>query len=167
MPLNDATYSPRWTMRRVSGSDRESVLSLFTEPEFYFRTAVPDTRPEWEVMALVGDDSRLLLGDGEPVGLAALETVGSDHACHYELHLRLRATAPDSWWQSAYHEIVRSHRWRHEVGRITMRVNEFDNRGLAIARAVGMTEEGTLASVVFHDGRRYGTVYFSHVWIAE
>jgi hypothetical protein len=163
-PPADATRTPLWSARPYTDQDRDAVLDLFGEPDFYFRTTQPDTRPEWEILALLDDDTRVLLADGTPVGLFALEGVGSDHGCHRQLHLRLTAAAPAHWWESAYREVVRGVRWRHELVRITFTAGEFDDRGLRAARALGLTDEGTLADVVLHEGRPYGYVYFSQIW---
>lgn len=162
--LTAGTGAPCWSARAFTDADRDTVLALFSEPDFYYRTAEPDTRPEWEVLDLVGDDSRVLFADGEPVGLYSVEGIGSDHGCHYLLHLRLTGSASLSWWQSAYREVVRGLRWRVEVIRLALMIGEFDERGLEVARSLGLTEEGTLAEVVVHGGRRSGYVYFSQIW---
>lgn len=161
-PLVSTT--PRWSSRACTEQDRDEVLALFTESDFYFRTEQPDTRPEWEILELLDDDTRLLLVDGRPVGLYALEGEGSAHGCHYALYLRLRAAAPVSWWQSAYQEIVRAFRWRREIVRLVMRLPEFDERGRQIAHVLGLTEEGILAEVTVYDGRRHGQVFFAQIW---
>ncbi|WP_086848234.1 hypothetical protein [Amycolatopsis kentuckyensis] len=155
---------PRWSARACADADRPAVLALFTDPGFFFRTDRPDTRPEWEILRLLGDDTRVLCADGEPIGLYALEHEGSEHGCHYVLHLRLRSTTPTHWWCDAYREIVRALRWRHELVRLSVRFPEFDPAGLAFAREAGLTEEGTLAGVTTYEGRRRGTVFFSRVW---
>ncbi|WP_410573318.1 hypothetical protein [Amycolatopsis sp. cmx-4-61] len=155
---------PRWSARACAAADRSAVLALFADPGFFFRTDRPDTRPEAEIDRLLGDDTRVLCADGEPVGLYALEHEGSEHGCHYVLDLRLRSDLPTHWWHAAYREIVRALRWRREVVRLSVRFPEFDPAGLAFARSAGLTEEGTLAGVTTHEGRRRGTVFFSQVW---
>jgi hypothetical protein len=159
--------APCWSSRAFTEQDRDEVLALFTESDFYFRTWEPDTRPEREILELVGDDTRVLLADGQVAGLYALESEGSAHGCHYVLHLRLRASAPLLWWTSAYHEVVRAARWRHEVVRLAIRFAEFDERGLRTAYALGLTNEGTLSGVIVRDGRRQGKVFFSQIWKPE
>ncbi|MGC5334059.1 hypothetical protein [Micromonospora sp. DT62] len=161
----DGVRTPRWSTRAFAEADRDQVLGMFTEPDFYFRTAQPDTRGEWELLDLLGTETEVLLADGEPVGLFATEAVGAEHGCHYQLHLRLRSGAPPSWWCQAYDEAVRALRWRREVVRISVLVGEYDQAGLEAARAAGLTEEGTLADVVVHEGRRYGYVFFSQIWV--
>jgi hypothetical protein len=159
-----ATGAPAWSARACSDSDYDDVLAFFSEPDFFFRTAEPDTRSEWEIRKLVGADTRLLLADDEPAGLYALEGFGGEHGCHYQVHLRLRAAAPNAWWHSAFEEIVRALTWKKELVRLAVQVGEFDGRGLAFARSLGLTEEGTLASVVRHGGQRYGYVFFARIW---
>jgi hypothetical protein len=154
----------RWSSRAHTEQDRAEVLDLFTESDFYFRTNQPDTRPEWEILALLGEDTRVLLADGRPVGLYAISEEGAEHGCHYLLELRLRASAELSWWVEAYQEVVRALRWRHEVVRLALRLPEFDERGRQFARLLGLTEEGTLAGVTVHNGQRYGLVYFAQIW---
>lgn len=163
----DPVAAPRWSVRPCSDADRAAVLDFFSEPDFFFRTAQPDTLSEAEVLDLLGDDTRVLLADGEPVGLYALEGNGSEHGCHYSLALRLRAAAPSAWWAEALREVIRALRWRQELIRLSVHVGEFDARGLSAARAAGLTEEGTLAKVTIHDGDRYGTVFFSQIWAPE
>lgn len=155
---------PRWSSRPYTGTDAGAVLELFTEPDFYFRTAQPDTRSERELLDLLDGETRLLFGDGALLGLYAVDEVGSPHGCHYLLHLRLRASVPLSSWRAAYAEVVAGLRWRREVVRLTLAVGEFDRRGLDLARSLGLLEEGTLANVVLHEGRRYGHVYFAQIW---
>jgi hypothetical protein len=157
------TDAPRWSSRPYSDADRAAVLALYTEPDFYFRTGDPDTRPEWEILELLDDDTHILLADGEIVGLYAVESE-ANNACHYSVQLRLRASAPQQWWQSAYQELVRANRWQREVVRLAQRFDEFDDRGLAFARSAGLREEGTLGAVTVHEGRRYGYVSFAQVW---
>ena len=158
-----AAGAPAWSARPCSDPD-PGVLAFFTEPDFFFRTTEPDTRSERDVRELLGADTRLLLAGNKPVGLYALEGMGSDHGCHYRLHLRLQAAAPTAWWHSAFTEIVRALAWQKELVRLTFLVGEFDGRGLDFARSLGLTEEGTLASVVRHDGQRYGYVFFARIW---
>jgi|HubBroStandDraft_4_1064222.scaffolds.fasta_scaffold189908_2 hypothetical protein len=163
------TSLPRWSTPMGAGQagaapDRAEILELFTEPDFYFRTGRPTLLPEWELAELLGADARPLLADGVLFGLYAVESEGSTHGGHYTLHLRLRAAAPLSWWICAYHEVVSALRWQREVVRLTMRFAEFDVQGLCVARALGLTEEGTLADVLVRDGRRWGRVFFSQTW---
>jgi hypothetical protein len=159
-----AVPMPVWSSRPFTDADREAVLELFTEPDFFYRTAHPDTRPQWEILELVDADTRLLFADGALAGLYAVEPAGADHACHQQLHLRLRASAPYTWWPAAYGEIVRALRWSGEVIRLAVQIGEFDERGLRAARAIGLTEEGTLANVCVRGGRRYGFVFYSQIW---
>lgn len=154
---------PTWSSRPYADADREAVLELFTEPDFFYRTALPDTRPQWEVLELLGADTRLLFADGVLTGLYAVEQTGAEHACHVQLHLRLRASAPDAWWPAAYRQIVRALHWGGEVVRVAMQVGEFDPRGLRAARAIGLTDEGTLGNVTVRGGRRHGYVFFSQI----
>jgi hypothetical protein len=155
---------PRWSCRPAAEADRDEILALFTEPDFYYRTDQPATRPEWEIWDLLGDDTRLLLADGRLAGLFAVEAAGPPHVCHYLLHLRLRAAAPLAWWASAGAEVIRAARWRREVIRLAIRFPEFDSRGLAAAQAIGLTVEGTLPGVTVHDGQRQGRVFFARTW---
>ena len=57
-----ATGAPAWSARACSDSDYDDVLAFFSEPDFFFRTAEPDTRSEWEIRKLVGADTRLAAG---------------------------------------------------------------------------------------------------------
>ena len=157
---------PRWSGHPFTEADTAAVMDFFTEADFFFRTAEPDTLSQAEVLALLADDTHVLVADGEPVGLYAVESppMGRDHYCHFHLNFRLRADAPQQWWASAYHEVVQSVRWRTEVIRLAVLFGEFDERGLAAARAIGLTDEGTLANTVVRGGQRYGYVYFSQIW---
>jgi RimJ/RimL family protein N-acetyltransferase len=155
-----------WTAHPFSDPDRTAVLEMFTEADFLFRTTLPDTLAESDVLALL-DGAQVLLADGEPVGLYALEHVGGAHACHYQLHLRLRSSAPDAWWATAYHEIVRCARWRGEVVRLSLIIDEFDRRYLRIAESLGLTEEGTLGRVSVHRGARFGKVHLGQIWAPQ
>lgn len=161
------TTTPAWTQRTATEADAAEILDLFTESDFLYGTYRPSTLPEHQIGELIGDNTRLLLADGQVAGVYRLEVEGSDHGCHYVLHLRLRAAAPLSWWASAYDEILRAARWSKEIVRLAMRIPGFDTRGLQAARALGLTEEGTLADVVVHNGQRYGTVYFAQIWTPE
>lgn len=165
--MTTTTATPAWTQRRATEADAADILDMFTESDFLYGTYRPSTLPEHQIAELVGDDTRLLLADGRVAGVYRLEVEGSDHGCHYVLHLRLRAAAPLSWWVSAYDEILRAGRWSKEIVRLAMRIPGFDTRGLQAARALGLTEEGTLADVVVHNGQRYGTVYFAQIWTPE
>jgi hypothetical protein len=158
------TAAPVWTSRPWQEHDRDEVLGLFEEPDFYDRTEVPDSRPEWEILALLDDDTRVLLADGRLTGLYAVENESMAHGGHVRLQLRLRAAAPLSWWCSAYHELVAALRWHREVVRLAMRFLEFDDRGLQVANTVGLTTDGTLADIVAHDGQRHGEVFFAQIW---
>jgi hypothetical protein len=156
--------TPVWSQRPYSDADSDAVLALFTEPEFYFRTAQPDTRPEWEIRALLDDDTHVLEVNGRPIGLYAIETVGGEHGSHYQLHLRLSATAPLAWWISAYEEVVRAFRFRHEVVRLAWQIGTYDRRGREVAGALRLTDEGTLTDVVIHNGQRHGYTFHSQIW---
>lgn len=153
-----------WSSRIPGADDRGQILGLFTEPDFCFRTERPRFLSEREIGEILADGTRLLLADGQPAGLYALAAEGSSHGCHFTLHLRLRASAPLPLWTAAYHELVRAIRWQREVVRLTMRFAESDTAGLRAARAMGLTEEGTLAGVAVHDGKRLGRVFFSQTW---
>jgi hypothetical protein len=158
------TRSPVLSGRPYAAADSAAVLELFTEPDFFYRTAGPDTLSEYDVHALLADDTRVLLVDGRVTGLYSLEATGSANGCHYELHLRLSASAPDSWWEAAYEDIVASVRARRELIRLVLLVGDYDEHGLRIAKSLGLTEEGTLKGVAMHAGRRGGYVYFSRIW---
>jgi hypothetical protein len=164
--LPASTAAPAWTARPFCATDRAAVLDLFTEPDFFFRTTQPDTLSEAEVLALV-DGAHVLLADGEPVGLYALVLIGGAQGCHYQFHLRLRATAPDSWWVSAYQEIARWARWRTEVVRFSVLINEFDERYLRIARSLRLIEEGDIGRVTVRHGQRYDLVCFAQIWVPQ
>jgi hypothetical protein len=140
-----------------------AVLDLFTEPTFFFRTAEPDTLAEHEIQALLADDTRVLHDGDQVIGLWAVEQVGGDHGCHYQLHLRLADSVPDERWEQAYLDVVCALRHEREVVRLQQVIGEFDERGLRICRGLGIPEDGTLRNVVVHGGRRYGYVYFGHI----
>lgn len=154
---------PRWSSRPYSDADRDAVLALFNEPDFYFRTGDPDTRPEWEILSLLDEDTHVLLADDSVVGLYAVESK-ANNACHYSMQMRLTASAPLNWWQSAFQELLRANRWRREVVRLALRFDELDSRGLAFARSAGLREEGMLGAVTGHEGRRYGYESFAQIW---
>lgn len=163
--LTAPPHAPAWSARPFGDADRAAVLDFFTEPGFYFRTAEPDTLSEASVVALVGD-AHVLLADGEPVGLYAVEwpPQGRDHYSHLHLSFRLRGSAPAGWWPSAYREIVRALRWRRDVVRLAVVYAEFDAGGVAAAGAIGLVDEGTLADVVSHGGERAAQRWYSQVW---
>ncbi len=161
--LDDAAQ-PTWSSRPYTDADRKDVLALFTEPDFYYRTAHPDTRAQWEILELIDADTRLLFADGALIGLYGVEQLGAEHAGHLELHLRLRASAPESWWPAAYRQVVRALRWNREVIRLAVPVGTFDDRALRAARAVGLTDEGTLGHGCVREGRRHGFVFFAQIW---
>lgn len=156
-----------WTSRKIGESDYPTVLNWFREPDFYYRTVIPDTRPEWEIRELLDTDSRLLILNGEPAGLFAFESVGGEHGSHYQLQLRLRTGLPGTRWAEAYTAVVEAFRWRHEVVRLVLLVPEFDALGLAAARLLELTEEGTLTRIIAHRGSRYGHVFFSQIWTPD
>lgn len=153
-----------WSSRPCADADQEAVLELFTEPDFFYRTAHPDTRPQWEILELIDADTRLLFADGALTGLYAAEHMGPEHSGHLQLHLRLRASAPQAWWRAAYGQVVRALRGSGDVVRLTMQIGEFDGRGLRAARAIGLTPEGTLGNLCVRGGRRHGFVFFSQIW---
>ncbi|HEY4023723.1 MAG TPA: hypothetical protein VGM75_33920 [Pseudonocardiaceae bacterium] len=152
------------TARPYTEADRADVLNLFTQPDFFYRCQYPDTLSEKDIRALLGDDTHVVCADGAVIGLYALELISSDNGCNYQLHLRCAAQVSDDEWQSLYHEVVRAVRERTEIVRLTQIFAEFDERGLRNARALDLTEEGTLAGVLARDGRRYGKVYFARIW---
>jgi hypothetical protein len=155
-----------WSARRPADEDLPVVAGFFTEPDFYYRTALPDQLCEAEITRLLGDDTRLLLADGESVGLWAMRSVDYVSA-HYELSLRLVASTPDEWWAAACREVITATRWRTEVVRLTMPAFEFDLRLPRILRGLGLTDEGLLSGVVTHRSGRYGNRYFSQLWAEE
>ncbi|MCP3760524.1 hypothetical protein [Streptomyces sp. TBY4] len=159
-----AVPPPTWTARPLTEADHDTVFAFFDEADFHFRTAQPDTRSEADILALLDEAPRLLLADGVPVGLWALEACASEHWAQLMLHFRLTSTAPLSWWQSAFDEVVRAVHWRRELVRLSVWIDEHDARGLAFARAAGLTDEGVLSHVTLHEGRRYGTRFFSRIW---
>jgi hypothetical protein len=165
-PLPDAPAAApvTWSSRPCADADQEAVLELFTEPDFFYRTAHPDTRPQWEILELIDADTRLLFADGALTGLYTAEPVGSEHSGHLQLHLRLRASAPEALWAAAYGQVVRALRWSGDVVRLSMQIGEFDERGLRAARAIGLTPEGTLGNLCVRGGRRHGFVFFSQIW---
>ncbi|MBY8885320.1 hypothetical protein K7472_10730 [Streptomyces sp. PTM05] len=154
-----------WAARPPRDEDHAALLALFTEPDFHFRTHQPDLLPEWQVLELIAEDrTHVLLDGGEVVGLYAFEEMGGDHAGHDLLHLRLTARLPLTAWTSAFEAIVAGELFHRELVRLELRVGQFDARGLDAARTFGLTEEGTLAHLVVHDGERAGYVFFSRIW---
>lgn len=163
-PATPAAAPVTWSSRPCTDADRAAVLELFTEPDFFFRTAHPDTRPQWEILELVDADTRLLFANGALTGLYATEQMGPEHSGHLRLHLRLRACAPDAWWPAAYRQVVRALRWSADLVRLSMQVHEFDTRGLRAAHAIGLTREGVLGNLCVRGGCRHGFVFFSQIW---
>ncbi|BBA96686.1 hypothetical protein RVR_2101 [Actinacidiphila reveromycinica] len=154
----------RWAGHRVTAADHPAVWELFTEPEFFFRTAQPETLAQAGITALLGDETHLITADGRPAGLWAAEPMGAEHACHHLLDLRLSARLSDEQWQSAYREVVAALRLRTEVVRLTVRAGDFDERWTRVLRGLGLNDEGLLDGVVLRDGRRRGYHYFSQLW---
>jgi hypothetical protein len=161
---DNAAAEVSWSARNRADQELPAVLDFFTEADFYFQTALPDQLSEAEIIRLLGDDTRLLLADGEPVGLWALRSGVSGH---FQLLFRLRAAAPDSWWAAAYKEITDALLWGTETVRVTVPAFEFDPRLPRILRGIGLTDEGLLVGVVLHRGRRYGRHYFAQLWARE
>jgi hypothetical protein len=163
MNTSQAAAPVWWSSRPFRQADRDAVLRLFTAPDFYFRDPQPDLLPEQEIITLLAE-AHVIEDGGEPIGLYALEPTGADHGCHFRLDFRLRADQPDSLWQLAYREIVLALRDRTELVRITVQAGEFDHRLTGVLRQLGLTEEGLLAGVVLHRGRRCGYRFFSQIW---
>ena len=159
----EAAGPVRWSSRQFGDCDRDAVLRLFTAPDFYFRDPQPELLSEPEIVTLLAD-ARVIEADGEPIGLYTVEPVGARHACHFRLDFRLSADQPDSRWRTAYREIVLALRDRTEVVRVTVLAAGFDRRLTGILRGLGLTEEGLLADVVLHRGRRYGYRFFAQIW---
>jgi hypothetical protein len=164
--MDSAAVTVAWSARPCTGQGLLAALDFFTEPDFYFRTALPDQLSEAEIVQLLGDSARLLLADSEPVGLWVVDCP-SAISSHYELHFRLRRSAPDEWWGAAYQQIVAAQLWRNETVRVTVPAFEFDSRLPRILRALGLAYEGLLSGVVLYRGRRYGLHYFAQLWVDE
>jgi hypothetical protein len=156
--------APAWAAGPPGPEHRAAVLDFFTEPDFHFRTDHPGVLSEAEIDALLGDDARVLLAAGEPVGLYAVEPFGDGWTTHYRLHWRLRAGAPAAWWAGAFEQVVAALRAEREVVRLAVTVADHDPRGLAAADAAGLTREGVLAGVVVAGGVRGGRVHFARTW---
>jgi len=151
-----------WAARPVTEADHDAVLALFDDGDFYFRTHVPDTLSQRDVLALLTEDTRLLTVDGAPVGLMAVEAMGPEHVCHHRLHLRLRGDVPRAWWREAYEEAVAALCRRTEVVTLTVAVGAFDPLGIAVLRDdLGFEDCGLLEGTVLHRGERSGHHYFS------
>ncbi|WNI18959.1 hypothetical protein [Actinacidiphila sp. ITFR-21] len=163
--LSTAGPATAWAGRPVTGADLPAVLDLFARPDFFFRTAQPDTLSQAEITELAGDGTHLITADGLPAGLWAAEPTGGEHACHYSLDLRLSAALSDEQWQDAYRQVVAALRLRTEVVRLTVRAGEFDERWTRTLHELGLRYEGLLDGVVLHDGHRYGYHYFSQIWM--
>ena len=164
--MNASPQAPapaRWSSRPFSEADRDAVLRLFTDPDFYFRDPHPDLLSEPEIVTLLGN-AHVIEASDEPVGLYAVEPIGAEHGGHFRLDFRLRADQPDSRWQAAYREIVGVLRDRTEVVRVTVQAAEFDHRLTGVLSGLGLTAEGLLANVVLHRGQRCGYRFFAEIW---
>ncbi|MDT0267364.1 hypothetical protein RM844_13820 [Streptomyces sp. DSM 44915] len=158
------TSPPPWSSRPFGPADLAAVLALFEEPDFHYRTDQPDTRSTAEIVALLGDDTRVLLAGGRVVGLYALSPDGAEHGGGFLLTLRLSRAVPESWWAAAYAEVELAGHWHHEIVRLSTRFASHDARGLRVARRLPLVEEGVLAEVTARDGDRFGQVFFARVW---
>ncbi|SDW50297.1 hypothetical protein SAMN05421504_101763 [Amycolatopsis xylanica] len=143
------------TLKAV-GADPSRAHALFTEPDFYFRTHIPDLLSDKEVRALVTEDALLCEQDGVVVGLIWLAAlVEAGYPAHYALHARFTRRCAVADAAGAITEAVRALRACRPVRRVTHEVCEADRRGVELAEELGFALEGSIPGMVtLVDGRR-------------
>ncbi|WP_232666636.1 GNAT family N-acetyltransferase [Pseudonocardia sp. TRM90224] len=146
------------------GSDPTAAVELFEEPDFYFRTPVPDLLSEPEIRALLAPDAVLCRSGGRPVGLIWLP-LAQDHgyAGHRVLHARFARRVPADAAAGTVGSVLCTLAGRRPVHRVTHTVYGGDRRGVALAEAAGFELEGALPVLVavggaWHDLRLYAKV---------
>nr|WP_042193680.1 hypothetical protein [Kibdelosporangium sp. MJ126-NF4]CEL20844.1 hypothetical protein [Kibdelosporangium sp. MJ126-NF4]CTQ98351.1 hypothetical protein [Kibdelosporangium sp. MJ126-NF4] len=145
------------------GPDPSAAYTLFTEPDFYFRTYIPDLLSDRELRALVTEDALLCRQDGVAVGLIWLTTLvdATGYSAHYGLHARFSRQCAVPVAAGAVTDAVRSLAAYRPVRRVTHEVCAADPRGVELAEALGLDLEGSIPGLVALDGDRHAVHYYA------
>ena len=146
------------------GDDPSTTYSLFTEPDFYYRTLIPDLLSDNEIRALVGARTLLCRRDGVPAGLIGLPAPDSDYPAHFLLQARFARSCPLPEAVAAVEDALRALTTFRPVHRISHEVCDGDRRGIELAEAVGLELEGTVPGVLALAGGRHGIRYYAKVF---
>jgi hypothetical protein len=157
------TTTPAVTLNKIGdcSTARASIRDLFTAPDFYFRTHIPDLLSADEVDALVPAEALLCSQAQHPIGLVWLELLPAGYPSHYFLHARFSHRASGATAAAAVEQAVRTLAAKRPMYRISHEVCEVDDRGLALAEAIGFELEGSVPDLVALGGERYALRYYA------
>lgn len=146
------------------GEDLPAVCELFTEPDFYFRTVIPDLLSESEIRALVAADALLCRCGGVPAGLVWLTVPDPGYPTHFALITRFAADCPLPRAVAAVREALSALTSYRPVRRISHEVCAVDRRGIELAEALGLELEGTVPGLLAVAGGHHGIHYYGKLF---
>ncbi len=79
---------------RLRPPDRPGMLRLFTEPQFSYKSFIPDLLDEGEIDALVGAGTLVCWRQDDVVGLIELEEYPAGYRGHFLMHARFATRVP-------------------------------------------------------------------------
>ncbi|MCE7003212.1 hypothetical protein LWC34_10265 [Kibdelosporangium philippinense] len=146
------------------GHDPSPCYPLFTEPDFYFCTLIPDLLSDRELQDLIDPQALLCRRDGIPAGLIVLPLPDDGYRTHYGLQARFSRDCPLEDAVTAVQEALRALITFRPVHRISHEVCEVDQRGIELAEAIGLQLEGTLPGALTVAGGHHGIRYYSKLF---
>jgi hypothetical protein len=140
---------------RAAG-DRDAILGLFGEPDFYFGTYLPDLLDETRIDALLSPGTLVCRAAGGVAGLICLDPVNAGYQGHLTMGARFARRIGVQTAAATITATLDAYAHRRPLRRVSHSVYEFDDRGLSVARQAGFESEGTLAGLVQREGREFG-----------
>jgi hypothetical protein len=146
---------------RLRPPDRPGMLRLFTEPQFSYKSFIPDLLDEGEIDALVGAGTLVCRRQDDVVGLIELEEYPAGYRGHFLMHARFATRVPAALAAATVDRVLSAWSDRRPLRRVSHTVCTFDQQGLDIAYRAGFSPEGTLDSMVGLGGKRFGLRYLA------
>lgn len=154
------------TLRRLDTDPmgQACVEELFSEPDFYFRTRIPDLLCSAEVEALVPKDTLLWRDGPAAAGLVWVEEPGAGYPGHVLLYARFAAAVDDATAAGQVEDVLRAFAETRPLHRVTYLVCAGDGRGVRLAEALGLDLEGAVPEAVALGDQRYALNYYGRLY---
>ncbi|MDT8912947.1 hypothetical protein [Amycolatopsis sp. PS_44_ISF1] len=143
---------------------RRAVAELFTEPDFFFRSTIPDLLCAAELHALVPGDALLCRRGARPAGLIWFEPVAAGYPAHFQLHVRFSRACGTEVAAEATRRALRELAAGRPLHRISHEVGAADRCGVDLAGALGLDLEGAVPDLVAAGGGRGPRNYYAKLY---
>lgn len=135
------------------------IALLFSDPEFRFKTLIPNYLGEDEILSLLNKETVVIHYEQQMVGLVEFEEV-MEAARHYKLIFRVKSEIEIEKITDMLNEIISSFVIRTQVIKLSVHCYENDKKYIELLKRLGFEVEGVLENMLNLQENSTDLVYF-------